>query len=94
MIHDFEKWKAELLFTGNIIQDGDISVSPEERHRRSLRFMDMVDSLSGSEGEIVVDALFDSIQVEDSYGAYYSIDHALGRFPESEYLSGLIRALP
>ncbi len=94
MIKDFESWKAELLFTGNIIQDGDKSVDFDERHRRFMRFVEMVDALTGNEGSLAVDALFESIQVNYSYGAYHSIDHALARFPEMEYLSGLARALP
>lgn len=94
MIKDFETWKAELLFTGNIIQDDDESVDSDESHRRFMRFVEMVDALTGKEGPQVVDALFESIQVNDSYGAYHSINHALARFPEMEYLSGLVRALP
>lgn len=94
MIKDFESWKAEILFTGNIIQDGDNSVDPGERHRRFMRFVEMVDALTGNEGPLAVDSLFESIQVNYSYGAYHSINHALARFPEMEYLSGLVRALP
>jgi len=94
MISDFNKWKEELLFTGRIIQLNDQSVSAEEAHRRALRFMEMVDSLSGNEGPAVVDALYESIQVNYSHGAYNSIDHALARFPEREYLNALVKALP
>jgi hypothetical protein len=94
MITDFNSWRQELLFVGRIIQDGDTTVSSDERHRRFMRFVELVDSLTGSEGPAAIEALFDSIQVEDSYGAYCSIDHALSRFPESEYLSGLVMALP
>ena len=93
MITDFKTWKTELLHTGKIVQD-DVSVEPEEAHRRFMRFVEIVDSLSGNEGLEVVDALFEAIQVEDSYGAYHSIDHALARFPESYYLQSLIKALP
>ena len=94
MITDLKSWKAELLHAGRIVQDGDVSVEPEEAHRRFMRFVEIVDSLEGNEGPEVVDALFEAIQVEDSYGAYHSIDHALARFPESYYLLGLIKALP
>ena len=94
MIIDFNAWRQEMLFVGRIIQDGDTSVSSEERHRRVLRFIEMLDSLTGTEGPAVANTLFDCIQVEDSYGAYCSIDHALARFPEEEYLSGLASALP
>jgi hypothetical protein len=54
----------------------------------------MVEALAGTEGPAVIEALFDSIQVPDSYGAYCSIDHALSRFPEGDYLFGLVMALP
>jgi hypothetical protein len=94
MITDFNSWRQELLFVGRIIQDGDTTVSSDERHRRFMRFVEMVDALTGAEGSAAIEALFDSIQVQDSYGAYCSIDHALSRFPESDYLFGLVMALP
>jgi hypothetical protein len=94
MINDFDTWREELLFVGRIIQDGDNTVSSDERHRRFMRFVEMVDALTGTEGPAVIEALFDSIQVPDSYGAYCSIDHALSRFPEGDSLFGLVMALP
>jgi hypothetical protein len=94
MIEDFDSWRAELLELGQIIQDEDESVPREETDRRFRRFVAMVDALTGHEGSRAVDTLFDAIQVEESYGAYHAIGHALARFPESEYLNGLVKALP
>lgn len=94
MIDEFENWKAELLFTGNIVQDGDESVSDGERQQRFMRYMDMLEAIDGREGIEVARAIVQSIQVEDDYGAYQSTEHALGRFPSEIYLQAVVDELP
>ncbi len=64
MIDEFENWKAELLFTGNIVQDGDDSVSDGDRQQRFMRYMDMLEAIDGSEGIEVARAIVQSMQVK------------------------------
>lgn len=91
---DFESWKAELLLTGNIVQDDDDSVSEAERVRRSERYLEMVNAIEGTDGEDTYCALVESMRAENDYGAYQSTFNALGRFPPDVAGGGLVRSLP
>jgi hypothetical protein len=90
----FETWRKELLFTGNIVQDGDDSVPQPEREERFKRYVTMVESVTGSEGVEAFLALVDSLQAEDDYGAYQTTYGALRRFPARVAAQGLVSALP
>lgn len=91
---DFDSWRTELLFTGNIIQDGDESIPLPEQERRFNRYVEIVDAVTGNEGVEVFVALVDSLQAQEDYGAYQNTYMALRRFPPAEIAQGLIAALP
>jgi len=91
---DFDFWRKELLFTGNIVQDGDESVSQSDREQRFNRYLEMIDAVCGDEGVEGFVALMDSLQAEDDYGAYQSTYGALRRFPSKVAAQGLTTALP
>jgi len=94
MTDDFDAWKSELIFAGNIVQDGDDTVSDTERHARFMRYIELLDAVDGSEGIDAARAIIQSIQARDDYGAYQTTQHALGRFPPSVSLQALIDELP
>jgi hypothetical protein len=94
MAFDLIAWKEELLFTGRIVQDGDSSVTPEEAHRRFLRYVELVEQLDGSEGSDVIAALFQSIQMKDDYGAYQTMYRIMARFPDQQFIDKLVAELP
>lgn len=90
----FQDWRKELLFVGNIVQDGDKSVPQPEVEERFNRYVQMVDSVTGNEGVEAFSALVDSLQAKDDYGAYQSTYGALRRFPVTVAAQGLVEALP
>lgn len=91
---DFNSWREELLFTGNIIQDDDESVSQLEKEKRFNRYIELVDSVTGTEGVEAFLALIESLRAKDDYGAYQGTYSALRRFPPVVVAKGLIAALP
>ena len=62
MTDDFQTWRSELLHTGDIIQDGDKSVSQPESEQRFNRYIEMLDAVSGQEGIETFIAIVDSLQ--------------------------------
>ena len=94
MTDSFEAWKSELIFTGDIVQDADDTVSHTERHARFMRYVELLDAVDGSEGIDAARAVIQSIQARDDYGAYQTTQRALGRFPPSISLQALIDELP
>jgi hypothetical protein len=93
-IHNFAAWKEELLFTGRIVQDEDHSVDPGEKHRRFLRYVELMEQLDGSEGREALAALIQSVQMKFDYGAYQTTYRMLGRFPEQDLMHVLVQELP
>lgn len=91
---NFEEWKKELLFVGNIVQDSDDSVSGDESESRFNRYIEMLDSLSGNEGSDYALAIFQSIQAVDDYGAYQTAGRAAWRFGEEAFCASLLHELP
>lgn len=94
MIANFEAWKEELLFTGNIIQDEDDTVSPEERARRCTRYGELLDAVDGTEGYEVFQALIDSLQAKQDYGVYQTTYNVLWSFRDPQFAEYLIKSLP
>lgn len=90
----FPTWREELLFYGNIVQDGDNSVGEPEAVRRANHYAEMLDAVSGSEGVDTFIALVDSLQAEHDYGAYQGTYNVLWRFSPSIAAQGLVAALP
>ncbi|MFI2812830.1 MULTISPECIES: hypothetical protein [Microbulbifer] len=84
----------ELIFTGNIVQDSDESVPWPERENRFNRYIELLDSIDGSEGLPVARALIQSMQSDDDYGAYQTTQAALGKFSSKEYIEALTLELP
>jgi hypothetical protein len=87
-------WKNELLAVGNIVQDGDETVTAEEAHRRFLRYIEMLDSLTGREGYEYALAVMQSVQAVHDYGAYQTTGHTLWRFGEDAYCQAILHELP
>ena len=90
----FEEWRSELLFVGNIIQDSDSTVGSDEAERRFNRYIEMLDSLDGTEGPEYAQTIFESIQATDDYGAYQSAGHCAWKFGEEIFCKSLIHELP
>ncbi|MCX7293634.1 hypothetical protein [Janthinobacterium sp.] len=94
MLPSFERWKAELLIVGNIVQDDDSATPPDEAHRRFQRYCTMLDALTGTEGPQYALAVFQSVQAEHDYGAYQTANRAAWRFGETAYCTALLHELP
>ena len=90
----FDAWREELLFTSNIVQDGDKSVPQPEAERRFNRYVELLDAVTGAEGVETFIAIVDSLQAEQDYGAYQRTYNTLWRFPPRVAAQGLISALP
>lgn len=90
----FDRWKAELLSVGNIVQDADRSTPADEAQRRFQRYCAMLDALTGAEGAHHAQAIFQSVQAEHDYGAYQTANRAAWRFGEHAYCSALLHELP
>lgn len=91
---DTEKLIEEMLFTGNIVQDSDESVSWPERELRFNRYIELLDSVNGDEGLNIAKAIIKSMQAKQDYGAYQTTQRTLGRFPSEIYIDALISELP
>ena len=94
MTAQFETWKSELLHVGNIVQDDDHSVPPEESERRFNRYIEMLGSLTGTEGYEYALAIMESVQAKNDYGAYQTAGRAAWRFGEDAYCRALLQELP
>lgn len=90
----FDAWKRELLLVGNIVQDADSSIAPEEAERRFSRYIELLEALSGSEGYEYVLAILQSIQADADYGAYQTAERAAYRFGEEQFCRALLHELP
>ena len=93
-IAEFERWRAEVLFTGRLIQDGDTSVDPDEAARRAHRYTELVDSAKGNWTEEVFQTLVESLQVDDDYGVYETTVGVIFSFPPEKFGGWLMKALP
>ena len=94
-IQNLPKWALELLQAGEIVQDGDTSVSRDEAERRFNRYVELVAMVEGDEGPDAVRALLRSIQARYSYGAYEATMGAvLGKFPMEVMVPALLSELP
>jgi hypothetical protein len=90
----FDEWRKELLHVGNIVQDSDNSVSPDESEQRFNRYIEMLDLLGGTEGSEYTLAIFESIQAEHDYGAYQTACRSAWLFGEDNFCMSLIQELP
>lgn len=90
----FNAWRAELLYVGNIVQDRDPGVTPQEASRRFNRYIAMLDAVKGDEGPQCVAAIFQSIQAVHDYGAYQTAERTAWRFGEEMFCRALIGELP
>ena len=89
---DFDAWRQELLATGDLVQDGDTSVSDDEAGRRYDRYIALADMADGTEGPHTVCALIASLRAEEDYGAHQAVYGALQRFPSRDLVSGTVLA--
>lgn len=89
---DFDGWRRELLSTGDLVQEGDTSVSDEEAERRYDRYVELADMIDGTEGPAAVHALIASLRAEEDYGAHQAVYGALERFPSEVFVSGTVLA--
>lgn len=78
---DFEAWRTALLALGWIpaADRDDIDVAAAERD--CYRYAALTDLVTGEEGKGVLQALFDSIQVDEDHEVYEATLGAIGRFP-------------
>ena len=94
IVSNFQDWRNQLLFTGNIVQDEDDTVSDDETESRFNTYIEMIESIDGSEGKEYALAIFESIQAVNDYGAYQTAGHAVWKFGEEVYCQTLIHELP
>ena len=80
MIHGGDDWRAELIRTGNIVQDDDREADRDQAQRDCLRYVELVEMVDGSEGRNVFDALIASMQVPEDYEVYEATVLVLHRF--------------
>jgi len=90
----FQDWRNQLLLTGNIVQDEDNTISDDETELRFNTYIEMLESIDGSEGKEYALAIFESIQSINDYGAYQTAGHAVWKFGEEVYCQTLIHELP
>ena len=93
-MENFSVWRDELIFLGNIAQDDDESISPDESEKRFNRYIEILDSLDGSEGFDFALAIFESIQAHYDYGAYQVALRTARRFGPEQFAKALLRELP
>jgi hypothetical protein len=93
MITDVTAWSQELLFTGNIVQDGDSTVARDEAVRRAERYLDLVNMVTGTEDNGVFLALITSLQSPHDYGAYDDTFGKIESFPEEYFGLGFIKRI-
>jgi hypothetical protein len=73
VIDDFAAWRDELIFTGNIVQDGETDVDPEEAESRSGdRYLELLEMVDGNEDDAVFQSIVDSMTATDDYEVYES----------------------
>lgn len=90
--NDFE---AELIACGRIVQDDDDSVPIQEAERRFNLYVELVDSLRGTEGANVACILLRSMQSVHDYGAYqHTMNKLVFDFPSSLVAEAVIAEVP
>ena len=60
-IEQLSEWRAELIICGDIVQDEDDTVPQKVAEVRFNRYIEMLESVEGKEGEGVFNAIIDSI---------------------------------
>ena len=90
----FKIWRDKLLFVGNIVQDEDDTVPSDEAELRFNTYIEMLESITGTEGEEYALAIFESVQAIEDYGAYQTTGRAAWKFGEEVYCKALIQELP
>ncbi|MGX1911916.1 hypothetical protein ACWIID_24080 [Streptomyces phaeochromogenes] len=85
-------WKVEIVECGDLVQDDDEVTHPDEAERRWNRYVELADSVAGSEGPTAVAAIVSSLRAEEDYGAYQAAHAALNRFPHSDLGKGVALA--
>jgi hypothetical protein len=91
---DLDKWRKELILAGNIVQDGDDSVPPDEAEARCDRYLELIEMITGKESQKFFQAIIDSIQAPHDYEVYEAAHNALWRFPPKEFAEYFVAALP
>src|SRR5689334_19351912 len=89
---EFEVWRRELLATGDLVQDGDDSINADEAERRWNRYVELADTVDGTEGPQTVHALITSLTAIEGYGAHEAVYGALERFPPGDLCRGTVMA--
>jgi hypothetical protein len=93
VIDDFAAWRRELLFTGNLVQDGDSSVPNDEAVRRCYRYVELLEMVEGDEPDEVFFTIVESMVAVHDYEVYETSIGAGWRFPPKRFGSLLYRAL-
>ena len=82
---DRTEWCSELISVGDIVQDGDDSVTPEEAERRFDRYVELLNGVTRNEPDQVFRCILASVRHQDDYGARQAVMGALLRFGPSRY---------
>lgn len=91
MIDNFERWRREVLLTGDLAEDG---IAVEEAVARQRRYVELLELVDGSEGREVFQTLLDSMQADEDFEVYENTRRVLGRFPGDRFGQWLFEALP
>jgi hypothetical protein len=90
MTGSFEEWKSEIIFTGNITDDSYDADNNARFYAKSIRYIELLSAVNGTEGIDAARAIIRSIQVVEDYG----VRRALERFPPSVFMHALVDELP
>lgn len=89
-----ERLISDLLFFGQIAQDGEEGVSQSAAQEGCERFAAAVDRVTGKEGVEVLRALVRSMLSPEDYEVYQCVWGALERFPPDQVVAVVIEEVP
>src|SRR5687768_13163057 len=89
-----ERLISDLLFFGQIAQDGEEDVIQSAAQEACERFAATVDRVTGKEGVEVLRALVRSMLSPDDYEVYECVWGVLERFPAGEIVAVAVEEVP
>jgi hypothetical protein len=92
-IEQLSEWRAELIICGDIVQDEDNTVPQKVAEERFNRYIEMLESVEGNEGEGVFNAIIDSITPREDYGSFERVLGTLNKFSSVDRGQYLARSI-
>lgn len=91
---ELERWRRALVQVGSRLTWDESTVSPEDAAHGAEVYTALCTHIRGDEGRPVIQALLDSMQTGQDYGAYQPAIEALKQFPSQLLAEQLVEALP